>query len=1062
MLAIVGVWFRYGLLRVARVVGGAYRLLLAARYWLVTAAGVVVGVLWVLDRGGVDGGKVLRGVGVLVVLGLGAWVLRSRRRLVIANFVDYTGAEPKVVPGMSTLLQLELARLYELIRVVDEERAVPDAVRGPQNVSFAEDKSLSEAEDDPNLITSEPLDVPAPIRVEDLGHVLEAAVSIEATMTLGPVTIPIGALASLIGRLAQGPRVVGSIHRTGDTLVVSARSVGDKVGHVWRVDSTVGTNGRRAVRPEDLLDELAVRLLTDLAPGGSVKWKATNAYVNGLRAYRDCLRTKKDRRLRLEKAKDSFVQAIAEDERFHLAHYNLGVVATELQQWSAAEAAFLAAIERDADRWDPYYGLAQLYFVRCRYDEMLPLCGRMVELHEHKAESHHLRALANRRTGNVAGALADRRAAVWWAWGRLCRAAFKGATTRAAKVAATSLRNVAGIRAYRAKDRPGSDDDASDSEGRPPLRLTAAYMVAGAQLRQGIWLAPSDAELHFELGKVYAARRKWELAIRHLERAVQIVPDRPRFWVQLARAYAGPLCARSGLRHADARAQRRRQAAAAANRAFEQPSKLVDSGFTRLAAVYQTLATSGAGPRETDRYLARLAEVRRVQAFEARRRRWDERRPSDEELAAELEPPNGEGAWQSTQVYLEMARRHRRQVGGDPEEARRVAGSIADRLLGVLDDFRRAHPQELQRLEVHAVVAQLLLAAGRAPEALRQADIAVLHNPLSYEARTALAEVQLSLGNMAQAEAARRGALVCEPDRAYGNFRLGETLVRAALECHAPDRRRSLLDEAKQHFATTLALLDLGGTAAETDAEERVTAVSTGQVAFWLGRAHFDSDEYQEAITQLQLAILLGYQKPLARLRLGVAYIRMGHFCEGEKEFELVLREAGPPQEEIDRRTLGPPGDVLSWHEICTWAQIYSAASRIERDAGVKKAIATIEQVAADLDGVDERSRPSFRAVCADWEGWGWFGLGHVDRAIERVSASVELEPTADAYLHLAQLYARRALDGEDPARRRADHERARRTADLARRIGLGREQQKPLDAALRRLDLEFEGHPAR
>ncbi|HWC11720.1 MAG TPA: tetratricopeptide repeat protein [Acidimicrobiales bacterium] len=1060
MTAILSVWFRYAVLFAARWAGRAYRFLSGP--WTLVAATLAVGVPWVLGLFGKEvGSHLLRALSLVVILVVLRWVLRARKRLIVANFVDYTGTDPRTAPGMSSLLQVELARLYDLMRVVDESRAVPEAVRGPQNVFFDEERTLPEAQRDPDQTTSEPLDVPAPIRAEDVTNVLDAVVSIEATMAVGPVKVPIGALASLVGRLAQGPRLVGSVHGTADTLVVSARTVGDKVGHVWRVDPPPRPSGDPAVRPEDLLDELAVRVFTDLAPGGSVKWKATWHYVNGLRAYRECLRTRKDRRLNLEKAKDLFVQAIADDDRFHLAHYNLGVVATELQQWDAAEAAFLAAIDRNPERWDPYYGLAQLYFALGRYDEMLPLCSRMVELGDRRAESYHLRALANLCTGNVAGAVDDRRAAVWSAWSRLCKAALKGRESRAARVAASSLRNLAGIRAYRA-NRPSSPDDHShDGEDKRPLRLTLAYLAAGWQLRQGISLHPSDAELHFELGKVYAARRKWRAAIRHFERAVQIVPDRPRFWVQLARAYAGPLCQTHGGEQArDDCAHLRRQALAASKRAYEQPSELADSGFDRLAALYRTLARCGVDPEDRDEQLERLAKVRQIRRFETQRRRWETEPPADRALAEQLDALDCEALWESTQLCLEIARRYRRETNGQLEAGRDVAGKVAERLLELMDELGRLHPREVHRRDVHAVVAQLLHGAGRQAEALREAEAAVVHNPLSYQARATLAEVQLALGHLAQAEAAWRGALVCEPDRPYANFRLAETLVRRALECHFPERKRSMLEAAKEQFKTTLALCDLRGHPAGPDGESPATAVSTGQVAYWLGRAHFDLDEYEEAATQLELAVHLDHQRPLARLRLGVAYVRMGHFCEGEHEFEEVLGGAGSPREDADQRVVGPPGDELSWREVRTWARIYLAAAHIERDAGVKEAVATIEQVGADLEKLDPRVVAGFRAVCADWEGWGWFVLGDDDRAIERVTSSVEHEPTADAYLHLAQLYARRALDGPEGGQRRSDEERARRAAELARRMGLGVVQQRPLDAVLGRLDVESVAQP--
>ena len=1108
MRAIFSVWVRYAALFAARAVGWMYHVLFSTWY----RALVTIGTLWALftvageiDRFPLGYRNGIRALGALLAVAVVRWVIRARRRLIIGNFTDYTAKDPTRAPGMSTLLQVEVARLYELIRVVDDTRAVRDAVRGPQNVSFAEDTSLVDAEKDDDLITKEPLDLPAPIRAEDLTNVLDAAVSIEATMSLGPVRIPIGALASILGRLAQGPRLMGSIHCTHDTLVVSAHTVGDKQSRTWRVDKplVLDADGNPTTRPEDLVDELAVRVLTDLALEGSVKWQATWEYVNGLRAYRECLRTKRDRRLNLEAAKGFLLETIAEDDKFDLAHYNLGVVATELGQLDAAEAAFLAAIERNTARWDPYYGLAQLYFVQERYDEMLPLCGRMIRLRQRRAESYHLRALANRRTRNYEGAVHDRKAAVRWAWLRLCWGALKHEESEVASVAATSLRNLGGIRAYMARGlagdggpaTPGDHESESGARGRP-LRSALAYAAAQWELRQGTFLEPSDAELHFELGKIYASRRRWRPAARHFERAVEIMPDRPRFWVQLARAYVERLSEECGdqevgedrpgedahalttARRQRGRAARRhrrradlwRKALSASMRAYEQPSEMVDNGFKRLAEVYPKLgrplpasdAAASEKARKEERQkqeekLDRLLHVRQLAEFEVGRRRWEDEKPDDDELEAQLRGLEGDPLWEDVQVSLELARRYLKRPDQERTRKADVAVRIAGRLLDRMEKLREFHRQEVKRQDVYAVIAKVLHAAGQPGEALPHAELAVRYNPLSYEARTALADVHLALGHLTEAETAWRGALVSEPERPYPIFRLGETLVKTAVECHSRERKRSMLTEAADQFRRALHLLDLHQDRQRTHPGGDDGMLVKGEVAFWLGRALFDLDRYEEAATQLQLAILWDYQPWLARLRLGVAYVRMGHFCEGEREFQQILAKSGTQKARSNRRMVGPPGDELSWREVVVWARIYHAASHIERDAGVKEAITAIEKVTSDVAGFDGDAGRVFLAACADWEGWGWFSLGDVDRAIQRVTDSAEREPTAEAYLHLAQLFAHRALYGPKGAQRRQDQERARHAADLARRMGLGTAQREPLDETLRRLDNEKE-----
>ncbi|CAN5213434.1 hypothetical protein BH18ACT4_BH18ACT4_06410 [soil metagenome] len=943
-----------------------------------------------------------------VALAFAVWFLRARTRLVVADFVDYRSGEPKRLPGVSSLLVVELARLYDLYQVVDQSRAVPDAVRGPQNISF-EQLSLDDAEHDRNIITEQTLVLPAPIKAEDLSDVLVSVVSVEATVGVGPITVPIGALAALVGRLASGPRITGAVHSVGGALILTARTVGASTIDTWRVDgaATIGGAERAAPsQPEELLDELAVRIFTDLALDGSVKWRAAWAHVNGLRAYRECLRKKKDRRLRLEEAKSHFIDTIAEDDTFDLAHYNLGVVTTELGQHEAAEAAFLAAIDRNNQRWEPYYGLAQLYFTQGRYDEMLPLCGRMLLLRVHRAETYHLRALARRRRGDVRGAMQARRAAGRWSWLRLCGAALKGREPEVRRLAADSLRNLAGMRAYDAKERS-------------PLRKALGYFVAQRELKQGGFLDLSD----FELGKIYSARRKWRAAARHFARAVELSPRRPRFWIQLARAYAE-------LR------KNRGDALFASERALEQPSQITASGFDRLVEVHRHIDHQAGADR-----IIQLAE------FERRRQEWTPAQPAHDELEQQLEALlDREAVWQIAQVCLELAQHYVALESRD--RAERVATRLADKL----HDLTTQHPPEVSRQDVYAVVAQTLHAAGRNEEALLRAEAAVVHNPLSCRARTALAEVHRSLDQLDQAEAAYRGALACSPDDAIITFRLGECLLRSALKCYDSDRRQSTLRDSIDHLNNAIALSEMGqATGQKTSGTAQ--AVDHGQVRYLLGHAFFELDDYEHAITNLRLSCTLGYEPMLARLRLGVAYLRTGALYAGERELERIIAEADLADrtgEERDRR-IGPTGDELTLDEIVVWARIHLASSHVEREARLEATIDTLTEMRSAIEQFDETSRNGLLAAVADCEGWARFKTREIDPALTALIASVDLEPTPEAYLHLALVHANQALETTGPERQH-HAARARGFARLARRMGLGRQQVELIDDALRRL----------
>ncbi len=1040
MAAVLLVWLRYTLLGGAMLLGWLRRVFYSGWRRPLAWLAVVAAGMWVLVNPGPVGGgwwKIEPVLGVYAVLVSIRWIWKARTRLVIGTFIDYRLDKPTPLPGLSALLQVELGRLYDLVNLVDQNRAVPDILRGPQSVSFDEQRTLDEAEDDPNLIVDEPLDVPAPMMAEDLTEVLDAALSVEATMLVGRVKIPIGALAGLVGRLAQGPRLSGSLHRTDQGLVLTARTVGTAQARTWRVDGAPATAGEGDPEewPEALLDELAVRIFTDLALEGSVKWQATWAYVKGLRAYRGSLRTRKDRRLGLERAKDHFIETIAEDERFDLAHYNLGVVATELSQKEAAESAFLAAIRLNNQRWAPYYGLAQLYFANDRHDEVLPLCGRILHLRQHRAEAYHLRALSNRRNRDLDAAMKDRNAAARCSWLRLCGAVVQGRESDARKLAATSLRNLGCLRAYDAKRKwPALEAPGNEDKERRSLRLRLGYLAAAKELKQGRFVNPSDAELHFELGKIYAARRQWLRAARQLEKAVEIDPDRPRFWIQLARAYAGPRSDR----------QRRlcqRRALFASERARTQPSLIVDQGFERLKKVYTRL--------ECDEH---LSQVRELQEFENDRRTWNGTVPSSPELERRLSGLKSGPVWERTQVCVQLAERYLDVI--DKKRASRVADLLADNL----EDLRRHHPREVKENHIYALVAEALHAADRDTDALRYGEAAVFYDPLSARARKALAAVYATLGHFEQATDAWRAALVCDPDGPDTNLALGETLMRHALGSPESDARRAMFTEATTYLRSALKLAAVSGiSTGPRDGASKMSEIE-GRARFWLGRAAFELDVYEQAVTHLQVCVTLDHEPLLARLRLGVAYLRMGHVCDGERVLAEIksYAEAMASSPQNGSTIVGPLGDRLTVREVLAWARVYLAGSRIERDVDLEDAIKDIREVAAKARSKsDGGTSPGLLAACADKEGWARFLLNEHERAVEKLQESIRLEPTAEAYLHLAQVHANRALDTTAPAKRLRDETRARHYGEFARSLGLGSQQAEPLDRLIRRLDVE-------
>jgi hypothetical protein len=91
--------------------------------------------------------------------------------------------------GMADLLAVNINRISELYRAVDEQRAI---------------KSESGV--------GRPIE--ATLKSGDMSELLENSASEKSQIGLGPISIPIGSLSGLIGRLMQGPRISVALHKS--------------------------------------------------------------------------------------------------------------------------------------------------------------------------------------------------------------------------------------------------------------------------------------------------------------------------------------------------------------------------------------------------------------------------------------------------------------------------------------------------------------------------------------------------------------------------------------------------------------------------------------------------------------------------------------------------------------------------------------------------------------------------------------------------------------------------------------------------------------------------------
>jgi hypothetical protein len=288
----------------------------------------------------------IRDLWTAMIAVIGGWVvvlllfasLGARQRVLIGEFrnmlrpdgegdAQSPGADASdQAPGidLANLLLGEVSRIVDLFHVVGDRRAVSSGLGS----TLAFDAAMS---------------------ADGLLGTLRGAVSPDSKVTVGPVTLPVAPVVALLGTVMKAPRLTGGLYRDGTTLILAAE-MSRRRGLTWIITNPVDTpaeadpvepDGAPAVTGEEaivmsMVRQMSLRIFTDVALGRSVRWNATESFVSGLKAFRVCLRTPRDRKVNLKIAEEKFLKALAEDEDFPLGHYNLGVVYTELHVLAVA------------------------------------------------------------------------------------------------------------------------------------------------------------------------------------------------------------------------------------------------------------------------------------------------------------------------------------------------------------------------------------------------------------------------------------------------------------------------------------------------------------------------------------------------------------------------------------------------------------------------------------------------------------------------------------------------------------------------------------------------------
>ncbi|GAB4414180.1 MAG: hypothetical protein OHK0039_21800 [Bacteroidia bacterium] len=370
------IWLRWLWLRMARLTGslryawlrGPWRLLLMYLLLLAFVSGIkqTLGQSASLLSVAKDAPWLLA-LGALGLGGLFVLAARARRQVLLGEFTDYTGQEAlaKRVQAIPDLLRMELGRLRHLFEA------------GPQSLDIQE-----------AAVAGRDIGSPVPRIVTDQQETgddkaLFSEVAADNKLELGPIKIPLKPLTDGLSRLLRGPRLRGSLHATGQGLLLEATLTSGGQHLAWTVEQQDIDMGEEAEAPDlvtRMTQQLAYRIFSDLEKHrlGTPSWRALIDFVQGLRLLNRARSQAGNKDSLLRQAERHFFRAYAYDSRFALSIYNMGVIHYQLGRYAAAAAAFRQALDIAPDLRQARYALAKALQGMKDYDAAHLACEALI------------------------------------------------------------------------------------------------------------------------------------------------------------------------------------------------------------------------------------------------------------------------------------------------------------------------------------------------------------------------------------------------------------------------------------------------------------------------------------------------------------------------------------------------------------------------------------------------------------------------------------------------------------------------------------------------------------
>jgi hypothetical protein len=985
--------------------------------------------------------------GVVVIY----WALfQAHQRVIIESFDDYvtppgqptesSGSEghtdsktPKDA-GAAVLLANKLAEMRELYGFVDD----PDETPAPGQAAGAT------------------------VQLDDASGVLRSAVTTESKVSLGPITLPWGALMGVVARFSQAPQLRGAIHGDEKALIVTSELTRHRQPYSWRVESAVdpSTSPRKQLQ-NMVLDELAFQVFSDLTLQRQARWPATKHWLLALQKMAECQRRPRNRRLLLKEAADNFVHALAEDERFYLACLNLGIVyrrlAIELERDTARKSSFESAkryrqaarrvferaIELRPERWEAYHALADVHWTPNDPSgslEMIPgLCdraldrrpdraarARILDLKAHAEEKAADRASPVERDRLIRGAVESRRRACRFILKELRRARVHRARHPEArrldtleKQASQCLVNLAST-TWNA--RTPADGNGTAKDYRPTFKWVHAITRFAATL------SDLDAQAHADLAEMAIKANRYETATAEWSAATRIAPGNARYAACRALTLASSgdnrafdICERAErmIDFGDQDDQEAAEALAGAYGRLEDACREAIAPYEKRGEktpekLSQDLARAAAGAAATrgclslrKELLYALGKEDPVAGLEVRLKKCPESRDWEKARIKEA-------------LGAAILASGRERFATDEQRGR----AADEHLKEALEWFLAANPNHRRVRELHAERAQALsLIPACSGEAIAQAETAVMHDPLRAGYSDALASAYESGHDLDSAVEAAETAVLLEPDvprRYYRTARLRWELAESLADPATHDAQRS---DASGEFEQALKLYESD----QTD-ERRATC-------WWLARSYFAMSKFERVPPHLRFvlgSLTEGEQasaahnlvRAAAEVWLAMTYRKLNDFHQAEEHASKAIDVAtelarGKPRAKLDLRfpdEMDDPDWPLGLVLVLAHAQL--ASSLAARRGALSTAEDSLRAARAALERMEKNSRLSAacRQARSDYEashGRVLLASGKPREAIAALNAAADLDPgEADIYLLLARAHASAAEIG--------------------------------------------------